>query len=75
MRALIQQEKMETLLNLPNVMLLKLLQKLPVDDILNLRSTCSHLFKLSRNRKFFERVVVNVSSLSLDHLEIIKRRT
>ena len=70
--ALFQQAKMDNLLDLPDVILLKLLQNLPVNDVLNLRSTCSHLFKLSRNREFFERVVVNVSSLSLDHLEIIK---
>ena len=71
--ALFQQAKMDNLLDLPDVILLKLLQNLPINDILNLRSTCSHLFKLSRNREFFERVVVNVSNLSLDNLEIIKR--
>ena len=70
---MIQQAKMDNLLDLPDALLLKLLHKLPIDDILNLRSTCSHLFKLSRNHEFFERVVVNVSSLSPDHLEIIKR--
>ena len=72
-RALFQQAEMDNLLDLPDVILLKLLQNLPVNDVLNLRSTCSHLFKLSRNREFFERVVVNVSSLSPDHLEIVKR--
>ena len=64
---------MDNLLDLPDVILLKLLQKLPVDDILNLRSTCSYFFKLSRNHDFYERVIVNISSLSPDHLEIIRR--
>lgn len=64
---------MDNLLYLPDVILLKLLQKLPVDDILNLRSTCSYFFKLSKNHDFYERVILNISSLSPDHLEITKR--
>ena len=58
---------------LPVIELQKLLEYLPVRDVLNLRMTCSHIFGASRCRSFFGRVQVNLSKIEEDDVELYNR--
>ena len=64
---------MNNLGNLPAIALKKLLEYLPVRDILNLRKTCSHICRASRCKSFFGKVQVNLSTIEEEDVELYKR--
>ena len=49
---------------LPNTALMGIMKYLRVSDILNLRLTCSCMFKLSKCKSFFKRVNIRITNLS-----------
>lgn len=61
---------MNNLGKLPDIALQKLLEYLPVRDVLNLRITCSHIFRASRCKSFFGRVQVSLSKIEEDDVEL-----
>lgn len=64
---------MNNLGKLPAIALQKLLEYLPVRDILNLRKTCSHLCRASRCKSFFGKVQVNLSTIEEEDVELYNR--
>ena len=63
---------MKNLCTLPSIPVLKIMGFLAIDDILNLRLTCSHMLELSECETFFERVNVKVHDLSLSDIMTFK---
>ena len=64
---------MSNLLDVPQFTMQKLFGYLPVRDILNLRATCSHIFEVSRDRVFYERVQIYVANIKEVDLELYGR--
>ena len=63
---------MTNLCTLPSIPVLKIMEFLAVDDILNLRLTCSRMLELSECETFFKRVNVKVHDLSLSDMMTFK---
>ena len=63
---------MKNLCTLPSIPVLKIMGFLAIDDILNLRLTCSRMLELSDCETFFKRVNVKVHDLSLSDIMIFK---
>ena len=63
---------MTNLCTLPSIPVLKIMEFLVIDDILNLRLTCSRMLKLSNCETFFKRVNVKVHDLSPSDVMIFK---
>ena len=63
---------MKNLCTLPSIPVLKIMGFLAIDDILNLRLTCSHMLELSECETFFKRVNVKVHDLSLSDIMTFK---
>ena len=63
---------MTNLCTLPSIPVLKIMGFLAVDDILNLRLTCSRMLELSECETFFKRVNVKVHDLSLSDVMTFK---
>lgn len=64
---------MNSLGDAPEIALQKLFQYLPVHDVLNLRLTCSRIFKISRHRRFYERVQICMIKIQPVDLELFGR--
>ena len=64
---------MSNLLDVPQFTMQKLFGYLPVRDILNLRATCSHIFEVSRDRVFYERIQIYVANIKEVDLELYGR--
>ena len=58
------QDNMANICTLPNIALLEVMKYLRVPDILNLRLTCSCMFKFSKCKLFFKRVNIRITELS-----------
>ena len=63
---------MTNLCTLPSIPVLKIMEFLAIDDILNLRLTCSRMLELSDCETFFKRVNVKVHDLSPSAVMIFK---
>ena len=63
---------MKNLCTLPSIPVLKIMGFLAIDDILNLRLTCSRMLELSDCETFFKRVNVKVHDLSPSAVIIFK---
>ena len=63
---------MKNLCTLPSIPVLKIMGFLAIDDILNLRLTCSRMLELSECETFFKRVNVKIHDLSLSDVMTFK---
>lgn len=63
---------MASLHNLIDHILRQIFNYLPVQDILSLRLTCSHLHLVSKCKAFYDRIQLTLKSLQSNHLHILK---
>ena len=58
---------------MPQITLEKPFEYLPVRDVWNLRITCSHIFKVSRDCVFYGRVKISLANMKQFGLELSGR--
>ena len=58
---------------LPEIILLKIMEHLPLSDALNFRLTSSKTFQVSLCKPFYKRVQIRLKTLSKDDLELFKK--
>ena len=63
---------MASLCSLPRIPMVKIMEYLPVADVLNLRLTCSYMFVSSQFNEFFKRVKLQINLLSTEGLKVFK---
>ena len=61
---------MANLCSLPQIPLVKIMEYLPVADVLNLRLVCSYMFVSSQFDEFFKRVKLEINFLSTSDLKV-----
>ena len=63
---------MANICSLPSIPIVKIMEYLPVADILKLRLTCSYMFVSSQSDAFFKKVKIRINKLSTSDLEVFK---
>ena len=63
---------MANICSLPSIPIVKIMEYLPVADILKLRLTCSYMFVSSQSDAFFKKVKIRINRLSTSDLEVFK---
>ena len=63
---------MANLCSLARIPVVKIMEYLPVADVLNLRLTCSYMFESSQFDEFFKRVKLQINLLSTSDLKVFK---